>query len=445
MIDDLLNVASDVVSRAMKKGATAADVLAVESGSTEIEIRHGKIEKLERSESRDIGLRVFVGESSAIISGSVFDAQSLDTMVSRCIDMAKLAPPDPFSAIAEKHQLATTVADYDLMSKDDISAEQLQLMADTVEKRALAVKGVTKSNGAGASASQGGFGLVTSNGFAKGYRRNGVGVSVSVIAGEGTAMERDYYGHGAIHLEDLEALDDIGRTAGERAVRRLNPHKIDSQAVPIIFDWRAATSLTSHMLGAISGAAIARGTSFLKDELGKQIFAKGVNIIDDPHRRRGSSSRPFDGEGLPTRQRKLIDDGVLPMWLLDIRSAKKLGLSPTGQASRGLGSPPGPSTSNVYMEAGSQSPESVIKSLKKGLIVSEFIGSTINPVTGDYSRGASGFWIENGEIAYPVSEVTIGGNLKNMFKAAVPLSDLRIRSSFSSPSILIEGMTIAGK
>jgi PmbA protein len=440
MIDELLNVASDVVSRAMKKGATAADALAVEGGSTEVSINHGKVEKLERSESQDVSLRVFMGDSSATISGSVFTNVALNTLVERVIEMAKLAPPDPFTGIAEKELLATRIEDFDLKSNDQISTEQLQRMAEEVEQTALAIPGVTKSSGADAYTGQGGFGLATSNGFAKGYARNSIGLSISVIAGEGTNMERDYDGHGAIYLADLETPQKIGRTAGTRAVKRMNPRKIESQAVPIIYDWRVATSLISHFLGAINGAAIARGTSFLKDELGKEIFSPVINIMEDPHRRRGQSSRPFDGEGLPTAQRKLIDKGVLPMWTLDLRSARKLGLRPTGQGSRG-----GPGTSNLYMEAGTESPDSVVKSLKKGFLVTEFIGSTINPVTGDYSRGASGFWIENGEITYPISEVTIGGNLKHMFKAAIPLNDLTIRSSFSAPSLLIEGMTIAGK
>jgi PmbA protein len=445
MIDDLLNVASDVVARAIKQGATAADALAVEGSSTEVSINNRKVEKLEHSESCDIGLRVFVGQSSASISGSVFDPKALATMVERAIAMARLAPPDPFSVIAEKDQLATSFQDFDQKSNDEMSAERLQKMAEDVEAAALAVPGVTKSAGADAYASSGGFGLVTSNGFAKGYARNSVGLSISAVAGEGTGMERDYYGHGAIYLSDLEPIEMIGRTAGERAVRRLNPRKLDSQAVPILFDWRVATSLVSHLLSAINGAAIARGTSFLKDDLGKQLFRSDVSIIDDPHRPRGSASRPFDGEGLPTMRRNVIENGMLPMWLLDLRSAKKLDLKPTGQASRGLSSPPSPSTSNVVLEAGRESRDNMIKSMKRGFIVNEFIGSTINPVTGDYSRGASGFWVENGEITYPVSELTIAGNLRAMFKAAIPASDLVIRSSFSAPSILIEGMTIAGK
>ncbi len=440
MIDELLTVASDVVSRAIRQGATTADALAVEGISTEVSINHGKIEKLERSENRDISLRVFVGQSAATISGSVFTNDALNTLVSRVIAMARLAPPDSFAGIADKDLLATNAADFDLMSNDAITAEQLQAMAEEAEQTALAIPGVTKSSGSDAYCGRGSFGLATSNGFAKGYTRTNVGLGISVVAGSGTAMERDYDGHSAIYLADLETPEKIGRTAGTRAVRRLSPRKLESQSVPVIYDWRVATSLVSHMLGAINGAAIARGTSFLKDDLGKQLFHKQVNIVEDPHRRRGQSSRPFDGEGLPTTKRNIIDAGMLPMWTLDLRSARKLGLKPTGQGSRG-----GPGTANIHLEAGSESPESIIKSLKKGFLVTEFIGSTINPVTGDYSRGASGYWIENGEIAFPISEVTIGGNLKDMFKSAIPLNDLNIRSSFSAPSILIEGMTIAGK
>jgi PmbA protein len=445
MIDSLLNVASDVVSLARKHGATAADALAVESGSTDVSIENGKIEKLERSESLDIGLRVFVGDSSSSISGSVFTPKALKTMVERAIDMAKLAPPDPFAGIAAEELLARDVPDLDQVSPDEISAAELEAMAREMEAIALAVPGITRSSGSGASASRSGFALVTSNGFARGYRRSSTGLGISVVAGNGTAMERDYDGHSAVYRADLETVQKIGTTAAERAVKRLNPRKVPSQAVPIIYDRRVATSLVSHMLGAISGSAIARGTSFLIDAKGHTIFKPHVTILDDPHRMRGLSSRPFDAEGLPTIRRNLIDKGVLPNWLLDLRSARKLGLAPTGQAARGLASPPSPSTTNVYMEAGSDTPEAMIKALKHGLLVTEFIGSTINPVTGDYSRGASGYWIENGEIAYPVSEITIAGNLKSMFLNMTPASDLIIRGSFSAPSCLVEGMTIAGK
>lgn len=445
MTKDLLTIASDIVSMACKHGASAADAVAIEGGSTDISIENGKVEKLERSESSDIGLRVFVGDSSASISGSVFTPQALQTMVERAIDMAKLAPPDPFAGIADADLLATEAPDLDQSSPDDVSASELEKMARAMEDIALAVPGVTRSSGSGASASRSRFALVTSNRFARGYERSSVGLGISVVAGSGTAMERDYDGHSAVYLADLEDVHKIGTTAGERAVKRLNPRKVASQAVPIIYDRRVATSLVNHMLGAISGSAIARGTSFLMDALGKPIFKPSVTIVDDPHRKRGLSSRPFDAEGLPTQRRNIVEQGVLQGWTLDLRSARKLGLKPTGQASRGLASPPSPSNTNVFMEAGTNSPEEMIKSVKRGLLVTEFIGSTINSVTGDYSRGASGYWIENGELAYPVSEITIAGNLKDMFKALTPANDLIFRSSFSVPSCLIEGMTIAGK
>ncbi len=445
MTNDLLSIASDVVRMAVRRGATAADAVAVEGGSTEVSIENGKIEKLERSESRDIGLRVFVGESSASISGSVFTVQALETMVERSIEMAKLAPPDPFAGIADAEQLARNVPDLDQGSADEVSPAQLEAMARATEEIALGVRGVTRSSGSGASAGRSRFALVTSNGFARGYERSSVGLGISVVAGSGTEMERDYDGHSAVYLSDLETVEKIGKTAGERAVKRLNPRKVESQAVPIIYDRRVSTSLVSHMLGAIGGASIARGTSFLMDAKGREIFKPNVTIVDDPHRKRGLSSRPFDAEGLPTQKCDIVARGVLQNWTLDLRSARKLGLAPTGQAARGLASPPSPSTTNVYMEAGSDTPEAMIKSLKRGLLVTEFIGSTINPVTGDYSRGASGFWIENGEIVYPVSGITIAGNLKDMFKALTPANDLIFRSSFSVPTCLVDGMTIAGK
>jgi PmbA protein len=446
MIDQtLLDIASDVLARAKKAGATAADVVVSQSQSTDVTVTNRAVEKIEQSESRDVGLRAFVGDSSAIISGSVLTPAALDAMVERVVTMAKLAPPDPFAGVAESSQLAKSWDDYDLASSDWLSADDLRRMAEEVENHALAVPGVTKSAGAGASASRSKFVLAISNGFSGGYERTSFGASVSAVAGEGTGMQRDYDYHGATYMADIEPLEKIGRTAGERAVARLNPRKLESQAVPIIYDRRVAGSLVSHLLSGINGASIARGTSFLKDDRGSRLFEDSVTIIEDPHRKRGAASKPFDGEGLPTQKRALIDKGKLPEWILDLRTARKLGLSPTGQASRGLASAPSPSTSNIYMEAGLDSPEEMMQALGKGLLITEFIGSTINPVTGDYSRGASGFWFENGELAFPVSEITIAGNLKRMFKQLAPASDLIFRGSFSVPSCVVEGMTIAGR
>jgi PmbA protein len=336
------------------------------------------------------------------------------------------------------------VKDLDLVSNTELDMEQLKALALRAEDAALGIKGVTRSNGASASASRRHVAMAASNGFAKGWERTSFGTSASVVAGEGTAMERDYDGHGATHFEDMDLPETIGAKAGERAVARLNPRKIASQSVPVIYDRRVASSLFGHMLGGISGAAIARGTSFLKEDMGKAIFAPNVTLFEDPHRLRGPSSRPFDGEGLPTHQRNIIDKGVLTTWIMDLRSSRQLGLAPTGHGSRGLTSPPGASPSNLHVEAGVRSPEDMMRDMGTGLLVTEFIGSTINMVTGDYSRGASGYWIEGGEIAYPVSGITVAGNLRNMFAALEPASDLIFRSGMNVPSCYLGNMTIAG-
>ena len=445
MTDELLNIASDVVARALKRGATAADAMAIERRDTEISVRQGVIEKLETAESREIGLRVFAGQSSALIAGSVLTSDALDRMVERCLAMAKLAPPDHYAGLADPEQLAKGAIDLDLISTDFPSAEKLQAMALEAEAAALAVPGVTRSNGAGASASDGSIGLAASNGFARSYRRTGFGLSASVVGGEGTSMERDYDGTSANHFSDLETPEKIGRTAGERVVRRLNPRKLSSQSVPVIFDRRVASSLIGHFSGAINGGAISRGVSFLKDHMGKAVFKSGINIIDDPLRPRGPSSRSFDGEGLPVQRRALIEKGVLTGWVLDLRSSRQLSLAPTGNGGRGLASQPSAGTSNLHLEAGTDSPEDMIKAVGKGLLITEFIGSSINSATGDYSRGVSGYWFDNGEIQYPVSEITVAGNLIEMFLALTPANDLLFKSSTNAPSCLVEGMTIAGR
>jgi PmbA protein len=445
MNDELLNLAQMAVDKAMKLGATAADAIVVDGNSTSVSVRQGKIEDVGRSESRDIGLRVFAGQSSAIIASSVLTAEAIGKLAERALSMAKLAPADPFSGIAESSQLATKIIDLDLVGEDSPSPIKLQEMAFAAEAAALAVPGVTKSNGAGSSASSTYIALAASNGFAQSYRRTGFGLSASVIAGDGTSMERDYDGSSALHFGDLETAEKIGRTAGERAVKRLNPRKLPSQTVPVIFDRRVASSLIGHLTGAINGAAIARGVSFLKDDMGKALFKPGVTIVDDPLRIRGFSSRSFDGEGLPTERRNLIDKGVLTGWVLDLRSARQLSLTPTGSGARGLGSQPGPSTTNVHMEVGPKTPEELMREIGTGLLVTEFIGSSINSSTGDYSRGATGFWIQNGEIQYPVSEITIASNLKTMFASLVPANDLLFKGSVNAPSCLIESMTLAGR
>jgi PmbA protein len=444
MTDDLLNLAEDLLARAKKLGADSCDALAIDAQGTDIEMREGEIEKLERTESRGLGLRVFIGQSSALISGSVFTTESLDRLAETAVAMARATPPDSFAGLAAHELLAKNMPKLDLISSYLPESDKLKALALEVEGAALAVKGVTKSGGASASAAQRKIALVTSAGFGQTYGRTSVSLSVSAIVGEGTGMERDYDYSAACHFEDLKTPQEVGKSAGERAAKRLRPRKIASQSVPVIYDKRVASSLIGHLSSAINGTAIARGTSFLKSHMGQQIFSKGISVVDDPLRLRGLASRPFDGEGLTCSKRELIADGVLTGWVLDLRSARQLGLAPTGNGSRGLSSPPGPSTSNLHLEPGQLSPEQMIASIKQGLYITELIGNSVNMVTGDYSRGASGFWIENGQLAFPVSEITIAGNLRDMFMTLEPANDLVFKSSTNAPSCRVEGLTIAG-
>ena len=439
MTDDLLSLAGEAVAHARKLGADAAHAVAADGRSTEISILDGHVEKVEQAEARDISLKVFAGKSSASISGSVLTTEAIRRLAENALRMAKLAPPDPYAGVADSAQIATEIPELDLAANDLPDPRTLEELAKRAEAAGLAVKGVTKSSGAGASRSETSVGIVISNGFAQGYRRTGVGLSMSAIAGEGLGMQRDYDYSSSVHFVDLRDPETIGRTAGERAVKRVEPRKVKSQSVPVIYDRRVASGLIGHLLAAINGAAIARGTSFLKDQLGQQIFGSHITIVEDPHMLRGHGSRPFDGEGLPCHRRNLVDAGMLTGWVLDLRSARQLGLAPTGQGSRG-----GPSTSNVFLPAGAQSPEEQIRGISQGLYVTELIGSSINNVTGDYSRGASGFWIENGELTYPVSEITIAGNLKDMFRTLAPASNLEFRGAVNAPNCLVEGLTIAG-
>jgi PmbA protein len=444
MTDDLLNLAEDILARAKKLGADSCDALAIDAQGTDIEMREGEIEKLERTESHGLGLRVFIGQSSALISGSVFTTESLDRLAETAVAMARATPPDSFAGLAAHELLAKDMPKLDLISSYLPESDKLKALALEVEDAALAVKGVTKSGGASASASQRKIALVTSAGFGQTYGRTSLSLSVSAIAGEGTGMERDYDYSAACHFEDLKTPQEVGKSAGERTVKRLQARKIASQSVPVVYDKRVASSLLGHLSSAINGAAIARGTSFLKSQMGQQIFSKGISIVDDPLRLRGLASRPFDGEGISCSRRELIANGVLTGWVLDLRSSRQLGLAPTGNGSRGLSSPPGPSTSNLHLEPGQLSPEQMIVSIQQGLYITELIGNSVNMVTGDYSRGASGFWIENGQLAFPVSEITIAGNLRDMFMTLEPANDLVFKSATNAPSCRVEGLTIAG-
>ncbi len=433
-----------LLEAARKAGADAADALFVEGISSSVSYRLGKLEDVERSESYDLGLRVFVGQKVAFVSSTDFSADALAGLPGRAVAMARLAPEDRFAGLAPTDRLARDIPQLDLEDAAEPSAELLIERARSVEGAALAVKGVTNSEGGGASFSRSAVALATSTGFYGRYAGTSHSIGVAVLAGEGTGMERDYDHASARHAGDLRDPADIGRTAGEKAVGRLNPRSMPSQAIPVIFHPEEAAGLVGHFSGAISGAAIARGVSFLKDRLGQPVFAPGVRVMDDPHRRRGLRSKPFDGEGVANQRIALIDDGKLTTWLLDCASARQLGLQTTGHAARGTGGPPSPSTTNLYLEAGKLSPRDLMADIKQGFYVTELMGMGVNGVTGDYSRGAAGFWIENGEIAFPVSEVTIAGNLKDMFASLVPASDLEFRHGTNSPTVRIEGMTLAG-
>jgi PmbA protein len=439
-LTELMNVLEDLMRRATAAGADAADAGLSRDSSLSLGLRLGQREKLERSESQDVNLRVFVGKRQAIVSTSDLSTAMLDELAQRAVAMARAVPEDPYCGLAEPELLAKSWPDLEALDPTEPSEAELTEKLHQAEDAARAVAGVTNSEGAEAGWGQVDMALIASNGFAGNFSLTRFGLSVSVIAGEGTGMERDYDYSSTVFGSDLADPVMLGKSAGERAVKRLNPRKAQTAKLPIIFDPRISGGLVSHFLGAINGAGIARGTSFLKDQMGKQIFADGITIVDDPHRPRGLASKPFDGEGVANRRGNLIENGVLQTWLLGCREARQLKLKSTGHGSRG-GSP---SASNVHLEPGKLSPAEMIKEVGRGFYVTELIGHGVNGVTGDYSRGAAGFWIEDGELAYPVSEVTIASNLKDMFRALTPANDLVFRYGTNAPTLRIDGMTIAG-
>ncbi len=439
-----VNLLADLMKWAKAAGADAADALYVNGESISVAQRMGKREKLESSEGRDLGLRVFVGQRQAFVSSTDFAPKALRILAERAVDMARAVPEDPVCGIAPADLLAESWPDLDLDDKRRPSAKALLAMAAEAEDAARAVKGVTNSEGAEAGWGRTSVVLAASNGFCGGYRRSGYSLSCAVLGGEGTGMERDYEWSSAVHLEDLMAPARVGRNAGKFVVRRLNPRKARSARVPVVYDRRVSGGLIGHLAGAINGRAVARGTSFLKDKMGEKIFADGLRILDNPHRKRGLGSRPFDAEGLATKRLAVIDDGRLTTWLLDLAAARQLKLKPTGHATRGTSGPPSPTTSNFYLERGKLPVEELISDIKSGLFITDLIGFGINGVTGDYSRGASGFWIENGKLAWPVSGITVAGNLKDMFLNMTPANDLQFKGATNAPTVRIEGMTVAG-
>ena len=441
----LTDRAERLVNAALKTGADAADAVAVRSMSLSVEVRDGAVEESERAEGDDLGLRVLVGQRQAVVSTNDLAGDASVALAERAVAMARAAPEDKFAGLADSALLANDFPDLDLLDPDLPSVAELEAMAKTAEQGALTVKGVAKSGGASASAGIGGIVLVTSHGFRGAYLGSRHGISMTAIAGEGTGMERDYDYSSSLHAADLDSPEKIGRTAGERAVERLNPRKVSTRKVPVVFDPRISGSLVSHLASAANGASVARKTSFLRDKMGAKLFDDGIRIVDDPLRKRGLRSHPFDGEGVAHRRLALVDDGVLRSWLLDCSTARELGLTTTGHASRGVSSVPSPSPSNLHMEPGRQSPEDLIADIDDGFYVTDLIGMGVNIVTGDYSRGASGFWIENGKRTYPVSEVTIAGHLFDIFRTLTPANDLEFRYSTNAPTLRLEGLTVAGQ
>lgn len=436
---------STVLSSAKNAGADAADAVIYHAVSSGVSWRLGKLEDVDRSEGLDLGLRIMVGQRQASVSTTDISQNALKNLVERCAAMAKAAPEDPFVGLAPEDRLAKApFPDLDLGDYDEPSTETLKARASACEDAALSVDGIVNSSGAGASYSEGRKWFATSHGFFGETGGSNHSVSVSVIAQDENGMETDYDYDSQTHHEEVRIPREIGLTAGERTRDRLSPQKVKSQTAPVIFDKRVSASLLGHLAGAVNGAAIARQVSFLKDKKGDAIFAKGINVIDDPHMKRRHGSRPFDGEGLAIPAMKLIDDGILTDWFLNSAQGRQLGLESNGRATRGISGGPGSGATNLYLEPGTRSYADLLADANDGLLLTDMFGPQVNPNTGDYSVGCSGFWIANGERAYPVSEITIAGNLLEMYASLIPADDLEFKGATNAPSILIPAMTIAG-
>ncbi|MEM6535776.1 MAG: metallopeptidase TldD-related protein [Pseudomonadota bacterium] len=444
-LSDPKSLLSDLIDTCLKAGASDADASLSVGEGISVEVREGKLESIERSEAQSVSLRCFFGQQQAHVSGSDIAPDALTTLAERCVAMARAVPEDPYCGLAPAEDLATDLPVIDLTGDPEPSAQALEAEAIEAEAAAMAVDHVTNTSSCGNSWNRSRTWLAASNGFTAEKERGSTSLGLAVIAEKDGEMERDYEVRTVRRLEDRPAPGEIGRIAGERAAARLAPQKVKTQTAAVIYDRRVSASLIATFLGAISGTSVARGVSFLKDSLGQQVFASGINIVDDPFRARGLGSRVHDGEGRAVSRQNLIEGGVLSNWLLNGASARQLGLAPNGYASGGFGTPPGVGASNVYLEAGMQTPDALMKQVGRGLLVADMFGPSINPNTGDYSVGVAGFWFEDGAIVHPVSEVTIAGDLPSMFKRLVPASDLEFRAGRDAPSILIEDMSIAGE
>lgn len=446
MPTSLSDLTDALLKAAKSAGADQADAIAIRGESISVDVLNGKLEHAERSESTEIGLRVIIGQKQACVSSSLIDPATLRDVAERAVAMAHEAPDDPYVGLAEEDQLARDpLPDLDLCDPSDPpDPVDLEDKAREAEDAALSVDGVSKTQSASAGYGHNQIFLAASNGFARGYSRSDNGISCVAISGDGVEMERDYFGETRIYRSDLPTAEDIGRKAGERAAARFGARKPKTGAFPVLFDERVASSLIGHLVIAANGSMIARGSSWLMEALGEQVLPDRLTLEENPHRARVSGSRPFDAEGLATKARKIVENGVLQGWTLDLAHARRLDMESTASASRGPSSPPSPSVSNLVLTRGKASREDLMRNMGTGLLVTSMIGSTINPNTGDYSRGASGFWVENGEIQYPVNECTIAGNLRDMLMTLVPANDARQHLSRVVPSLLVEGMTLAG-
>jgi PmbA protein len=440
------DILPDLIAAALKAGADAAEAVSSERASLSVGVRNGALEDVEREESRDLGLRVFIGRRQATVSASDLSETTRARLVERAVAMAGLAPEDPYAGLAPSDRLARgPFPDLDLFDPSEPNAAELQAAAAETEAAALAVQGVAKSEGGHASAASSRWRLATSHGFEGEYHGSTFSLGVGVIAEKDGAMERGGEHRSVRHLSDLPSAADIGDFAGRRAVSRTGPRKIASTTAPVIFENRVAAQVLSPLLGAISGPAIARGSSFLKDRMGQPVLPAGVDLVDDPFRPRGLGSTPFDDEGVAVTRQAIVEDGVLTTWLLNSASAAQLGLASTGHASRGLAGPPGVSTHNLHLEPGQADLDGLMAQAGTGLLITSMFGPSLNGNTGDWSAGVSGFWFEDGAVAYPVSEITVAGNLKDLWARMVRGSDLEFRGRFNSPSLLFDAVAIAGK
>ena len=436
---------SDLISDALNQGADSADAVWVKNTSTTTTCRMGKLEKLNDSNEEQLGLRVFIGKKQSIVSSSDCSPKAFKEIIKKSLMMAKTLPEDPYVGIADKNDLVDKIPDVDTFDKRVVSTEELINSAITCEDTALSVKGIINSEGASASWGKSNISLVASNGFKRSYQSSGGSLSVSVLAGQNkSGMEVDYDYSTSVYWEDLKDPKTIGKSAALRAKKRLGARKIKSGKFPVIYEPRVARGILGNFITAINGNLITKDTSFLRDKMGKKIFNKEICILEDPHKKRGLRSKSCDSEGIENKKRKLIEAGVLNTWLLDLYSSRKLNLKPTGHASRGVASQPSPSVTNVYLDKGTLTPTELISEIKSGLYVTDTFGQGVNYITGNYSKGIAGFWIDNGEIAFPVNEITIAGNLEEMFKNLIPANDLELSYGIDSPTIIIEGMSIAG-